>query len=250
MASLKEFVGENESFYKLSGMDQILVLAWYSEARANRKAFGGPHMRTCFREVGVEPPNMSLYLPRLAAKKPPQLIREGQAYRLSGLMRRKLDEKYGGELSGVIVKQALADLPAKVPDVAERTFLIETLACYKVKAYRATVVMMWNLAYNHLALWVMADAGRLAALNEKLATQKTASPLVIKAVEDFGWLKEGELIEWLLKAKLIDKTMVTILKEKLGKRNLAAHPSTHEITQFQADEMIHDLVVNLMLKLT
>ena len=40
------------------------------------------------------------------------------------------------------------------------------------------------------------------------------------------------------------------LSEKLGKRNMAAHPSLVVITQYQAEDVISDLVNNVILKLT
>ena len=41
-----------------------------------------------------------------------------------------------------------------------------------------------------------------------------------------------------------------ILTDKLARRNLAAHPSLVEITQYQAEDAISDLVNNVILKLT
>lgn len=248
-SSVKEFVANNPSFYSMKGPDQVLALAWVSEAVEKRQSFGANYLRSCFRAVGVEPPDLSVYLPRIMAKKPRQLLCQGDAYTLSGPMRLALDKKYGNDNAPVVVKRAIADLSARFSDAAERTFFDETIACYRVKAYRAAIVMMWNLAYSHLRDWLLADADRLAILNDKLATQKKEKIVVIKSADEFGWLKENELLEVLLTTKTIDKTTHTILKEKLGKRNLAAHPGTHEISQLQADEVIHDLATNIIFKL-
>jgi hypothetical protein len=97
-------------------------------------------MRQCFKDVGLDPPDMSVYLPRLAAKKPPQLIKEKGGYHLSGAVRRDFDKKYGEHPTVVMISQILSDLPEKVPDLAEREFLSETLNCYRVKAYRAAIL--------------------------------------------------------------------------------------------------------------
>ncbi len=109
--------------------------------------------------------------------------------------------------------------------------------------------MVWNLAYDHLIRWLLADADRLAKLNDAIITQYAKKAVEVRELEHFEWLKEAELIELLFKTRILDKTMVQVLKDKLGRRNLAAHPSTLEITQFQADEAVHDLVNNVIRRL-
>jgi hypothetical protein len=48
----------------------------------------------------------------------------------------------------------LLELPAKIPDLAERSFLDEGLRCLRCKAFRASIVMTWNLAYDHLCRYI------------------------------------------------------------------------------------------------
>lgn len=225
------------------------MLAWFAEARQQRSSFDGVYMRQCFKDVGVDPPDMSVYLPRLAAKKPPQLIKEKGAYRLSAAVRRALDTRLGGDPTVVAVTKTLSDLPSRVPDLAEREFLTEALNCYRVRAYRATIIMAWNLAYDHLVRWVFADSGRLSQMNKGIATKYPKKNLVLTKPEDADELKESEFIEAARTGSLLDKNTAQILREKLGRRNMAAHPSRVTITQHSADDMITDLVANVILKL-
>ena len=44
--------------------------------------------------------------------------------------------------------------------------------------------------------------------------------------------------------------IIKILKEKLVKRNIAAHPSSVVVVQSQADDVVTDLVNNVVLALT
>lgn len=60
------------------------------------------------------------------------------------------------------------DLIGKVSDEAEHPFLSEAIRCYNVKAFRGATVMAWNLAYNQLLKWVLANAQRLADFNAKI----------------------------------------------------------------------------------
>ncbi len=249
MSEIVDFTAHISGFYKKTAVDQLLILAWFVEARQQKASFDGGYLRGCFKEVGSDAPDMSVYLPRLATKKPPQIVKEKGGYRLSGVVRREMDKRYGGDANTITITKALADLPASLPDMTERAFLSEALSCYKVKAYRASIVMVWNLAYDHLTRWVMADSDRLNKLNEAISAQYAKKAVQVRELEHFEWLKESELIEILFKTRILDKTMVQTLKDKLGRRNLAAHPSTLDITQFQADEAIHDLVNNVILRL-
>jgi len=79
----------------------------------------------------------------------------------------------------------LADLPAKIPDLAERAFLSEAISCYRVSAYRAAIVMTWNLAFDHLLNWIMLDAARIAAFNTAVPKRLSKSKVVIANRQDF-----------------------------------------------------------------
>ncbi len=236
-------------FYRKTAVEQLLALAWLAEAKQQRAFFDGGYMRQCFREAGLEPPDMSVYLPRLATKKPPQLMKEKGGYRLAGATRRELDKGFGADPTVTAVAKTLADLPAKLPDLSERVFLTETLNCYRVKAYRATITMAWNLAYDHVMRWIVGDPTRLAAFNTGLATKYPKKKLVIAKVEDFDDLKESETIEAARIGRVLDKNTTQILKDKLNRRNMAAHPSRVTFTQHQADDTITDLINNVILAL-
>lgn len=248
MSDIHDFAGTIPGFYRKTAVEQLVVLAWFVEARQERGVFDGAHMKQCFRDAGLEPPDTSVYLPRLAAKKPPQLVKEKGGYRLAGAVRRSLDAKYGGDPTVVAVAKALADLPARIPDLAEREFLAEALSCYRVRAFRAAVTMMWNLTYDHIVRWMLADPARIQAFNAGLSTKYPKKGISITKREDVDELKESEFIEAARVAKLIDKNIFQILEEKLRRRNMAAHPSRVAISQHSADDMITDLVTNVVLK--
>ena len=62
-------------------------------------------------------------------------------------------------------------------------------------------------------------------------------------------LKELQVIEICNSANLINSNIFKILKEKLDKRNIAAHPSTVVVVQSQADDVVTDLINNVVLAL-
>lgn len=249
MDELQDFVASTTGFYRKSAVDQLLIMAWFLGARQQRICFSPLDMRQCFRKVGLEAPDMSVYLPRLASKKPPQLIKEKGNYRLSGTVSRELDKKYGINPTVVAISQILSALPEKIPDIAERAFLFEALSCYRVKAYRAAIIMVWNLAYDHIVRWILIDARRLQALNDGIARRFPKKQLVVSGYDDLDDLKESELIEACKTSGLLNKNTCAILRDKLVKRNTAAHPSRVSVTQHQADDAISDLVENVVLPL-
>jgi len=64
-------------------------------------------------------------------------------------------------------------LPTKIQTTAERGYLEEALICFRNKAFRAAVVMCWNLAFDHLCEFVLKEpAGSL------ILTRNCQNPLL------------------------------------------------------------------------
>jgi hypothetical protein len=247
---LTELIAQAPSFELLKAREKICLFAWYLHAHRNVEAFDNAAMRACFTEIDAVDPNVARELPRMANKKPPDLIRTRAGYKLEGSLRRSLDAKYGAHSSVVAVTKLLSELPKKLPELSEQIYLSEALDCYKVRAYRAAIIMVWNLSFDHLVRWITGDAKRLSDFNHTIGVRfpKKASCQVNK-IEDMEEFKESETIEILRTAKLISKNVVEILRDKLKRRNIAAHPSPVVVTQAQADDAITDLVNNVVLAL-
>ena len=155
----------------------------------------------------------------------------------------------------------MRDLPGKIADEAERIFLREAITCYHNKAFRAAIIMAWNLTYDHLARWILADAGRLSSFNSHIdarvgATSKgrTISKRAgtrISKREDFEKLEEKEMIDIMGNAGLLPSANTKkILEMQLTRRNMVAHPSLVFVDAPQADDAITSLVQNVVLVLT
>lgn len=250
MDGLHEFTESVSRFHSKSAVDQLLLLGWYLEAIEGKSSFSVSDIRTAFNSVGVEPPNVSQYLDRLTKKKPPQLRKTSGGFKLVASVRRSMDQKIGKNPSVIAVSKLLSDLPSKVPNSDERVFLGEALNCYKVKAYRAAILMVWNLAFDHLMEWLLSDVTRLDRLNNGIQKRFPKKNTLISSRDDFEEFKESEVIAACRTARLLNKNQVEILEAKLKRRNTVAHPSTIVITQAQADDAITDLVNNVVLALS
>jgi hypothetical protein len=248
---LHELVDQVAGFDKLPPRDKIRLFAWYLHAHKSMEHFGSDHIRACFKELHLVPGDVGKYVLRMASMNTPDLVRERPGFKLTRTVRTQFDAKYGTHPSTQTVSKLLADLPDKVPDTTEKVFLSEAIDCYRVRAYRACIVMAWNLAYSHLLDWILKDQARLdkfnAAISKRYPSLKNAQ---ITKYDDFAEeLGERQVIEIASTAGLYNSGIFKILKEKLDRRNTAAHPSSVVIVQSQADDMITDLINNVALAL-
>jgi hypothetical protein len=251
MMELKDFVEQVSHFDALRPREKIQLFAWYLHTHRSTETFDYEAIRNCYKELHLIPDDVSVYIPRMAACSPPDLVKQRGSYKLARSVRSTLDAKYGVHRSVVQVSKLLSDLPDKVPDIAERTFLHEAMKCYRVEAYRACIVMTWNLAFDHLLRWILKDAQRLNDFNGAIAKRfPKKPPCTIVTQDHFEELRESEIIEVCNSASLMSGNIIKILKEKLAKRNAAAHPSSVVVVQSQADDVVTDLVNNVVLALS
>lgn len=249
---LSELLHVESKFSSLATREKICLFAWFLQTQAAVDVVTTSKIRECFTALSLAEPNIAQYLQRMATTAPKELLAVKGGFKLEGNRRRQMDERYGQHPSVIMVQKLLADLPGRIPNIAERVFLQETLNCYKVKAFRAAIVMAWNLSFDHLLRWIIQDAERLRKFNAAImARYPKLTTIVITKFDDFSEeLKEGQIIEIAKKADLITKDQFQILDEKLRRRNIAAHPSNVVVTQPQADDAISDLVNNVVLALT
>src|SRR5262249_26348820 len=152
--------------------------------------FGTGDVRKCFEDLRLVAPNVSQHLIRMAEAKPPSLIRSKGKYKLHRRDMTELDGLYVAHPTTIAASKLLTDLPAKVPDLAERAFLEEAINCYRVSAYRAAIVMTWNLTYDHLIRWIFADLARVTALNMAFVKRFQKNPPTIAMPLDLENIKE------------------------------------------------------------
>ena len=248
---LQELVEQVPSFDGAPPKERIKLFAWWLHTHSATELFGPADIRGCYNKLHIdEPPALATYLMRMAEAK--DLLKEKGQYKLARGVRADLDKKYRIHHSVVAVNKILTELPAQVPNVAERAFLNEALKCYRIEAYRSCVVMTWNLAYGHLLDWILKEPTRLAAFNVAISKRypKMAYLQIAKYDDFLDEFKESQVVEVCNTASLINSSVFKILKAKLDKRNIAAHPSTIVVVQSQADDMVTDLVNNVVLTLT
>jgi hypothetical protein len=231
--------------------EKIKILGWYLHAHRGKATFQPSDVKALYDGLHDTPPlSFSGYFSSLVNQK--CFLKSAAGYRLSGATRDALDKAYTPTGHEVQISHLLKDLPAQIPNLAERTYLDEALICYENGAFRAAIVMTWNLAYHHLCDHIIKH--RLADFNArwliKYVGMHKNGTRTIKTIDDFmEELKEAEVIAIAKDAGIITKDIWKIMDEKLGKRNSAAHASSVTISQLQADAFIDDLVKNVVVKI-
>lgn len=247
--TFEEFVGRVPSFRLLSPTEKLTHVAWYLHDQVGKSHITTSDINQCFDKIHAVPPHTSVYLRRLSERKPPLFLRSRAGYRLEGKARQEIAERYAHSPAAVAVSGLLRGLVDKVASHEEKTFLEETLKCYSVGAFRAAIVMAWNLSYSHIEIWLLETRERIDRFNASYATKYPKRSERLSDQDSFADLKEHDVVETMAHARLISKNVAELLKEKLKRRNAAAHPSTVAITQAQADDVITDLVNNVVAKL-
>lgn len=250
--TLEDLVNGIDGFPGWSHADKIRFFAWFLHSKKEKERFSPTDIRVCYDGLSLEQPrNVNSYFDKMCARRPREVLRDSQGYALEKRLRDELEKKHGSRPATIQADRLLLDLPSKIPDLAERIFLEETILCFRCKAFRATIVMAWNLAFDHLCNYLFSDVRRIEAFNQQLPKSFPRARIgVVASKDDFGELKESEVLQVARSANLISNDLNVVLKEKLGKRNTAAHPSSIDIAPHTAEEYVIDLINNAVLKLT
>lgn len=248
---LEDVTNTIQNFANFSHAEKIRFFAWYTHTMLGKDRFSPSDIRSCYENLTLEQPkNVTPYLIEMFNRKPRVVLRDGRGYALERRVRDQLSEKYGQRQATVLADRLLQELPLKLPALAERVFLEETVKCFRSGAFRATIVMAWNLAYDHFCKYLFKEPTRLKIFNDQLPKSFPRAQIShVEKIDDFGELKESAVIQTARSANLISNDLFKVLKEKLDKRNSAAHPSSIDIAPHTAEEFVIDLVNNAVLKL-
>jgi hypothetical protein len=224
---------------------KLEIISWFLHAVMKQEYFTEADLRRCLQYLHV---SHSIYLLPGQIQKCRNIVSTGyRKFNLHYRVRDKLDKQLQTSPRAAAIHELLKTLPAKIPIAEEKEYLIETLKCYQIGANRAAIVMAWNLAFSHLCNFILKDQNKLAAFNQELQKIPKARP--IAAYDDYSRLKESIILDICNSAKVISKNHYTILKDKLNRRNIAAHPSAVIITRIDTEQYIVDVINNLVLPL-
>jgi hypothetical protein len=242
---LEKLVLRFPDFEKWTFCQQLEVIGWFLHTAMKKEIFTEADVTRCFDHLGI--PN-AFYLFPSQIDNCKNIVKRGyRKHELQYRVRARLDKQLQTDARARAIHELLKNLPAKVPIAEEKEYLVETLKCHQIGANRAAIVMAWNLAFSHLCYFILKDQSALNAFNQELQNVPKSTP--ITAYDDFSRLKESNILDICNTAKIISKNQYKILKDKLDRRNMAAHPSRVTITPIDTEQYIVDLINNLVLPL-
>lgn len=241
---LKKFVKSIPDFSELLLEDQIVYFGYYLENQEKLESFKHLNIDECFLNTSLPKPlNIISRLKKLVAKPKKRLIVYKGGYRVSYNEGIKLDEIVKGDIPYLSISKTLNDLPKVLSKSAEQSLLREAIKCYRIKAWRAVLVLVWILTMDHMQDYIIKN--KLKKFNVALQANPKYHCQITKK-EDFEAVKESDFILVLRQTNLISKNQKKILDNKLDIRNSYAHPSTLTLNQSKTLDFIEDLINNVV----
>lgn len=229
----------------------IELFVYFLTVELAQEAATGKEVNQCFIDCDLTPPKATVArLSEGLKTKPQKYVKSAGGYKLQRHMRETLSKKLGAETTTTQTSAVLRSLEHKIPKGSSKEFLSETLDCFEIGANRATIIMAWILAMNHLFDFTLKH--KLPEFNAVLAknTDKRVKVSTITQRDDFSDIPETKFIEFCRSAKIISNDVRKIMDQRLGTRNTCAHPSGVIIKRTKVIDFVEDLVENIVLKYT
>jgi hypothetical protein len=242
--SLQNLIRHFPDFETWHFSKQLPLIAWFLLRSSQKDEFSQDDIWRCLKHLDIP---FSYLLP-VQLSNCTDIVKTEHGYKLHWRTRDKFNQQLSNTATSIEIHKLLKALPAKIPIAKEKTYLAETITCYRYGANRAAIVMCWNLGFSHLCNFILKDTSHLTAFNQELLKKFTKAK-AISAYDDFSRFKESDVLELCYLAKLITKNQYKILTGKLDRRNMAAHPSTVIFTQVTVEDYIFDLINNVVLAL-
>ncbi|MEM8514450.1 hypothetical protein RCH14_003795 [Massilia sp. MP_M2] len=241
---LSDFTNQIKNFNDLAITEKISIIGYFLHAHRNCEKFKAAEINNCFDALHIKrPANTGSQMTAMAQNA--RLLGNTSGFRLSNTTRARVVAILPSTAPPKQILSQLKKLEESLTDPQQQTFLHEANVCFINGAYRAAVVMAWNLAYHHVCRKIFDQ--HLDDYNSRLPSQyKNEKPIV--KFTDFEDSKESIVIAVAKGAGIISNTTAKILKAKLDIRNIACHPSSTTILPITAEEVISDLAHNILLK--
>jgi hypothetical protein len=246
------FTSQVTGFFDLKASDQIDYFIYYLTIEKGYSTTQATPIRDCFLSCDISPySNISQYLTNNLKgknKQSPKFLRIKDGYQLHRGLRSSLELNINKKPFKGKISNDLRQLLLHIKNPLKNEFLKEAIDCFEISAYRASIVMVWNLTIDHLYEYVMKH--ELTNFNLALSknTDKRIKITSVTTKDDFADIPENKFIEFCRSGNIISNDIRKILDNKLGIRNSYAHPSNIKVLESKAIEFIEDLVNNVVIK--
>jgi hypothetical protein len=118
----------------------------------------------------------------------------------------------------------LSSLAAKISNHEVKEYVLESIKCLSISAFRASVVFLWAGAIRQIQTHLLSkDSGELNSALKKF--DKTAKN--VSKVDDFAYIRESVLLQAAQELGIYDKHETKILTLSLDLRNSCGHPNKY-----------------------
>ncbi len=244
---LESFIDRFDDFSKWDGKRQVDYIAYFLMAEVGANSVTSKQIQECFDTLSLKPyTRTAVYLSESTSDKNGRYVKSPTGYRLERSVYDDIKRAVNNEPQKIQVSTKLIELIAKIKDSQERAFLEEAIRCYRVEAFRATIVMIWTLTMDHLQKYAFGQY--LNEFNAAIAANSDKKMKPVVNYDDFSEFKESRVIELMRSSGIISGDVRKILDEKLGIRNSAGHPSGISFSDHKTTEFALDLIDNVLLK--
>lgn len=255
--TILDFLRDIPKFHEYSRKSKLLLLAYYLRQHKGLVEFAAKDIEHCCQGILKPPSQLKQQIALLSKGKSSPLMRgstrshfsltapgmnEVESYLSSGNKAEVVTDRF---LSDAI--SYLKKFISQIGEENQRKFIAEAVACLGVDARRATIVMIWAAAIDHLYDHILNH--RLSDFNAAIQRRRDRyAALAITNKNDFSDIRESAFIEICRSAGIISNDVRKILEEKLGIRNTCAHPSGIEVHPSKVVNFVEDLVDNVIIK--
>ena len=245
VSTLEQFVENISNFESINKENKILVLGYYLQKIKLFSNFDHNTIEKCFVDIDLSiPKNINSRLRQL--EKQNQIVKNNVGYRLERSTLKLLEVDILGKPKLKEISKDLENLPKSLKE-PEKSYVAETIRCLSVDAYRAAIVLMWTIIISHLRNYViiskLTEFNIVLAQNIKFSKKK----LSISKYDDFEDLGDNDFLNLLKNSKIISKNQHKLLNEKLGIRNMYAHPTNLTLTDTKTISLIEDLINDIIM---
>lgn len=249
---LEDFVLTAEGFFVLSQTEQIDYFIYFLSIKKGIAKTSATLIRECYVLLDLLPYSyISQYLTnnlKKVGKLPPKFLKTKEGYILHRERKLSIEGMVNSKPQKAKARNDLTSLLTYTTNPNENEFLKEAIDCFEIEAYRASIVMVWNLTIDHLFEFILKHE----LVNFNIALSKNLDKRIkitsVTKKDDFSEIPEGKFIEFCKSGGIITNDVRKILDTKLGIRNSYAHPSSLKMVESKAIEFIEDLVNNVVRK--
>jgi hypothetical protein len=135
----------------------IAYFVYYLTVEAGASCATPAEINRCFLECDLQPPaNTSARLSQYASGSSRRFLKVSGGYRLHRAYREEIARRLGNLPVAFQTSETLRRLETKFTEEHEKAFLAELINCFEVGANRASIVLCWILAIDHLYDYVTA----------------------------------------------------------------------------------------------